>query len=131
MRLSIYPGSGVQIVTELCELSRQRSTDRSLISLDTTPAPAGTSDIESCLYDSPVLQAAVTVLLPALLLYLWQALVLPRVFYASALIEKAYTSLSSVDRCYPRACLHSSGGCMRMCGVSACNRSHMHSGSAC
>lgn len=65
--------------------------------------------IDECLNNSSVLLTAITVLLPALLLYLWQALVLPRGFYFIALFEKAHTSLSSIDRYDPHGRLHSDG----------------------
>lgn len=83
----------MQFVNRLCYNGpASAEVERSLIS-----GTASNESLDKCFYSSHVLSMLVTVLAPALLLFLWQAIVLPRAFYSIALFEKAYTSLSGTS----------------------------------
>jgi hypothetical protein len=55
------------------------------------------NEYEICFKGSQVVIPLIIMLLPGLLLYLYQAMVLPRVFYSIALFERAHKSLSGAN----------------------------------
>lgn len=92
----------LQIVKELCtedeDVGEPEVTDRGLI----IDSPEADPSLQECFYQSQLLVSLVTGLLPAVLLYAYQSMILPRAFYAIALFERVHKSLSGAP-------LHSDG----------------------
>jgi hypothetical protein len=103
------------MVERACEDPSEQTVERSLT--------AGIEvDLKSCL-GSEIAVALVIVLLPALLLYLYQAMVLPRAFYTIALFEKAQKSLSGTNRTC--ACFQEMADASFPCHI-LCHSIHIH-----
>ena len=87
----------MQIVNELCtedeDVGEPEVTERGLI-IDSSEADPS---LQECFYQSQLLVSLVTGLLPAVLLYAYQSMILPRVFYAIALFERVHKSLSGAN----------------------------------